>query len=181
MATWQSQLQKLVRVGEQLPEPLNLAFSAERPSGRGWPSRLPSCPALQEFYALCNGGTFNHYSLGRLADLQHLRGHGGQDGIEPGRYVIIGDTEFGHPLVWDSIEDRVGYYDPDGADGLVLSEETGAEGMGRSMADFLAGLFAPPRRTRGDQVQQLWGQALAELERIPEPAAGPDRSADPGS
>ena len=80
----------------------------------------------------------------------------------------IGATEFGHSLVWDSAEDRVGYYDTDGADGFVMSEETGAELMGRTIADFLAGLFAPPRRTRGDQVQQMWAKVVAELDRAAE-------------
>jgi hypothetical protein len=90
------------------------------------------------------------------------------DEVEAGRYVVIGDTEFGHSLVWNSTEDQVGYYDFDGADGFVMSEETGAELMGRTMAGFLAGLFSPPRRTQGDPVQQKWGQVLAELERVPE-------------
>jgi hypothetical protein len=181
MAAWQSQLQRLVRVAERLPEPLNEAFSARPPSGGNWPPSLPSCPALQEFYALCDGGTFSHYSLHRLAELQDFREDRGDDEIEPGRYVVIGDTEFGHPLIWDSTQDRVGYYDVDGADGFVMSEETGAELMGRAMSDFLAGLFSPPRRTRGDQVQQMWGQALAELGRIAEPAAAPDRGPPSGS
>ena len=41
MPTWQSQLQKLVQVGERLPDPLNEAFSARPPSGRSWPRHLP--------------------------------------------------------------------------------------------------------------------------------------------
>ena len=165
VATWQSQLQKLVRVAEQLPEALNEEFSVQQPSGQKWPAGLPSCPALQEFYALCDGGTFSHYSLHPLADLQQFRE---DDEAEPGRYVEIGDTRFGHSLVWDSDEDRVGYYDFDGADGFVMSEETGAELMGRTMADFLTGLFSPPRRTRGDPVQQMWAKVLAELDRVAE-------------
>ena len=165
MATWQSQIQKLVRVAEQLPEPLNEAFSARPSSGGSWPPSLPPCPALQEFYALCDGGTFSHYSLHPLAELHEFQE---DDEAEPGRYLAIGDTEFGYSLVWDSVEDRVGYYDFDGADGFVWSEETGAELMGRRMVDFLAGLFSPPRRTRGDEVQQMWAKVLAELDRVTE-------------
>jgi hypothetical protein len=163
MATWQSQIQKLVRVAELLPEPLNEAFLVQPSSGGSLPAGLPSCPALQEFYALCDGGTFSHYSLHPVAEVQEFSE---DDEAEPGRYVVIGDTEFGHSLVWDSDEDRVGYYDFDGADGFVMSEETGAELMGRTMADFLAGLFAPPRSTRGDQVQQMWAKVLTELDRV---------------
>jgi hypothetical protein len=165
VATWQSQLQKLVRVAGQLPGALNEEFSVEPPSGQKWPAGLPSCPALQEFYALCDGGTFSHYSLHPLADLQQFQE---DDEAERGRYVGIGNTQFGQSLIWDSDEDRVGYYDLDGADGFVMSEETGAELMGRTMADFLTGLSSPPRRTRGDPVQQTWAMVLAELERVPE-------------
>jgi hypothetical protein len=181
MATWQSQLQKLVQVAEQLPELLNEAFSAQPSSGRSWPAGLPSCPTLVEFYALCDGGTFSRYSLHPLADLQVFQDDWGKDEIQPGRYVVIGDNEFGHSLIWDSTEDQVGYYDLDGADGLVMSAETGDDLMGRTMAGFLEGLFAPPRRTRGDEVKKMWAQALAELERICEPSAEPDRGPPPGS
>jgi hypothetical protein len=163
MGTWQSQLQKLVRISEQLPEPLNEAFLVEPPSGGHWPAHLPACPALQEFYGICDGGTFSHYTLASQADLEFFS----DDDVETGRYIVIGDTEFGHSLVWDSAQDKVGYYDLDGADGFVMSEETGAELMGRTMSDFLTGLFSPPRRTRGDPMQQMWAKTLAELEREP--------------
>jgi hypothetical protein len=162
MSTWQARLRTLVRIVDQLPEPLNEAFSAQPPAGRPWPHRLPTCPALQDFYTLCDGGTFSHFSLHPLRDVQEFEE---DDTVEPGRYVVIGDTEFGHSLVWDSTDDRVGYYDSDGADGFVISEETGAELMGRTAADFLAGLFSPPRRTRGDEVQKMWAQVLEELDR----------------
>jgi hypothetical protein len=161
--TWQSRLQKLVRVIEELPEPLNDYFLVEPPSGKSWPKELPPCPALKEFYTLCDGGTFSHYSLHSLDEV-HEFDEG--DDVGPEGYVTIGDTEFGHSLVWDSAKDQVGYYDFDGADGFVMSEETGAELMGRTMADFLAGLFSPPRRTKGDKVQQMWSQVLIELDRV---------------
>jgi hypothetical protein len=165
MATWQFQLQKLVRICEQLDDPLNEAFSAEPPSGKPWPSHLPSCPALQEFYGICNGGAFSHYSLASQAELEFFSEFVNEDEAEPNRYIVIGDTEFGHSLVWDSTQDQVGYYDLDGADGFVMSEEIGADLMGRTMSDFLTGLFSPPRRTRGDKVQQMWTKTLAELDR----------------
>jgi len=40
--------------------------------------------------------------------------------------------------------------------------------MGRTMADFLVGLFSPPRRTHGDEVQQMWAKVLAEPDRVTE-------------
>ena len=165
MTTWRDRLRKLVRVAGRLPAPFGESFSVRPPSGRRWPARVAPCPALQEFYALCDGGTFSHYSLDRLAMLQTFQG---DDAAEPGQYVGFGNTGFGHPLVWDGAADRVGYHDLDGADGFVWSEETGAELMGRTMADFLAGLFSPPRHTRGDPTQQMWAQVLADLERLAE-------------
>src|SRR5262249_38733926 len=163
VARWQSTVQKLVRVGQQLPEPLNEAFTARPPSAGRWPKGRPSCPALQEFYSLCDGGTFGRYTFGRRRDLQDL--HEGAGDAEAGRYLAFGDTEFGHQLVWDSAQDRVGYYDSDGADGLVLSGETGAELMGLPMDEFLSGLFSPPRREWGE-VEKMWRLALAALEQL---------------
>jgi hypothetical protein len=162
MPTWQAQLRKLVEIFEELPEPLTEAFLVEPPSGKAWRKGIPSCPALQEFYSLCDGGTFSYYTLSALGDLQKFD----EEEVEGNRYLAIGDTQFGHTLVWDSREDRVGYYDFDGADGLVMSAETGAALMGLPMEGFLRGLFTPPTRpNKRDDVEKAWIQVLERLQQ----------------
>ena len=94
-----------------------------------------------------------------------MREWSGDDAYEPGRYLIFGDIEFGHPLVWDGVEDRVGYHDQDGADGLVMSDETGLEMMGLKLSAFLESLFARPADTR-DEIPKLWAETLDRLDRL---------------
>jgi hypothetical protein len=160
MATWQTKLKKLVELFDQLPPTLSDAFLIEPSAGKQWPQRLPSCPALLEFYTICDGGVFGYYTLHGLADLQMFE----EAEAEAGRYLAIGDTTFGHTLVWDSREDKVGYYDLDGADGFVFSSETGAKEMGLTMDGFLQEVFTPPTHpNQRDSVETMWRQILDRL------------------
>ena len=160
MATWQTKLRKLVEIFDQLPPKISDAFLVEPTAGKQWPQQLPFCPALLEFYAICDGGVFSYYTLHGLDDLQMFD----EDEAEAGRYLAIGDTTFGHTLVWDSREDKVGYYDFDGADGFVFSSETGAREMGLTMDGFLSGVFTlPTHPNRRDPVETMWIQILDRL------------------
>jgi hypothetical protein len=158
MATWQTKLRKLVEIFDQLPPKISDAFLVDPTAGKQWPQQLPCCPALLEFYAICDGGVFSYYTLHGMDDIQMF------DEDEAGRYLAIGDTIFGHTLVWDSREDKVGYYDLDGADGFVFSSETGAKEMGLTMDGFLSEVFTLPiRPNRRDPVETQWIQILDRL------------------
>ena len=160
MATWQTKLKKLVQIFDQLPPKISDAFLLEPSAGKTWPKRLPACPALLEFYAICDGGVFGYYTLHGLDDIKMFD----EDEAEAGRYLAFGDTAFGHTLVWDSREDKVGYYDLDGADGFVFSSETGAKEMGLTMDGFLSGVFTPPTRpNQRDPMETMWIQILERL------------------
>lgn len=163
MSNWQAVLSAFVQEFEQLPESMTEAFLVSEPSGNKWPRGLPSSPTLIEFYSICGGGVFCHYVLHDINELQDF-GENNDEFAEPNRYVEIGDTEFGQTLVWDSQTDRIGYFDLDGADGFVWSEETGAPGIGSAPNRFFEILFSPSSQTKNDKVQQKWNQVLLELE-----------------
>lgn len=160
MATWQTKLRKLVEVFDQLPSEISDSFLIEPTARKKWPPQLPCCPALLEFYSICDGGVFSYYTLHGLDDLQMFD----EGEAEAGRYLAIGDTTFGHTLVWDSREDMVGYYDFDGADGFVFSSETGAKEMGLTMDGFLSEVFTPPSQVnQRDFLGKSWIQVLDRL------------------
>lgn len=161
MADWRSSVRKLVEACDRLPARLRDAMVIEPPVAGPWPAGLPSCPALVDFYELCGGGYFGHYGLCARSELEDLGARSGGE-YESGRYLIVGDTEFGHPLVWDSREDRVGYCDEDGADGPVMSNETGMDLGGLSMEAFLSGLFTLPARGKRDE----WVETLEALAKL---------------
>lgn len=160
MPTWQPKLRKLVEIFDQLPPKISDAFLIAPTAGKQWVQPLPVCPTLIEFYSICDGGVFSYYTLHGLDDLQMFE----EEEVEAGRYLAIGDTTFGHTLVWDSQMDKVGYYDLDGADGFVFSSETGAKEMGLTMDGFLSEIFTPPiHPNRRDPVETFWIQILDRL------------------
>ncbi len=166
MQDWKSILKKLVRFGSQLPEELQMCFHAIPPAQCPLPKEIPASPVLQELYWLCDGASIGHFSICGRSELKDLSEGSFDDEYEAGRYLVFGDTEYGHPLVWDSTEDRVGYHDQDGVGGLVMSAETGAKMMGLSLEAFLEFIFARPARTR-DEASRLWARTLDELDRFP--------------
>lgn len=165
MSDWKAMVQKLVQFGDQLPEEQQMIFHGEPPAQRPWPKGVPARPALREFYALCDGASLGTFTIRGLGELEDLRKWSGDKEYKAGRYVIFGDTEFGSPLVWDSVENVVGYHDQDGADGLVMSEETGSDLMGLSLEAFLERLFAKPADVR-DETAKLWAETLDRLDRF---------------
>src|SRR5438876_9722851 len=67
MTRWQDQLTKLVRLAPTLQPPADPhgpaeVFRVAPPSGRPWPEGCPRCPALLDFYALCDGARFPWYA-----------------------------------------------------------------------------------------------------------------------
>lgn len=165
MSDWKAVLQKLVQFRDRLPEELRDGFHAAPPAQGPWPIGLPPSAALREFYSLCDGGSIGAFTISGRGELEDLSEWSGDEKYDAGQYWIIGDTQFGLPLVWDSREDRIGYHDHDGADGLVMSDETGAEMMGLSLDAFLAHLFSRPVNPR-DDVLKLWAEALNTLDRF---------------
>lgn len=166
MASWETMLHKLVQFGDQLPEDLRGEFHADPPSTRPWPRSLPTCPALTAFYSLCNGGLLGEFAVSGREDLDDLREWAGDDEYEAGRYLVFGDTMFGHPLVWDSVDDCLGYHDQDGADGLVMTNETRSGFAGLTMDQFLSGLFSGAVKPLLPETAESWAGVLEALNHI---------------
>lgn len=152
MGDWRSRLRGLVRTDQ--PEPGDeddeeLAPHAVPPSGRPWPGGLPPCPALAEFYTICDGGGFTDYCINPLAELvestESVREWGGdlaEDPPDVGRMIAFAYHDFGFPVVWDADRDLVGYFDMDGADGFVFSGDNNPDLIGLPIAKFLEGLLS---------------------------------------
>src|SRR5262245_27289033 len=80
MTRWQDQLARLVRLAPKLQPPADPGspgevFRVDPPSSAPWPEGGPSCPALREFDAVCDGARFpwfgRHYTDWlRLAELR---------------------------------------------------------------------------------------------------------------
>jgi hypothetical protein len=162
----------LVQFGASLPEPLRDLFEARPPSGKPWPAGLPSCPALAEFYALCDGGRFYPYEVLPLrniaketASLRDWVGDDADDEAPAGPWLVLGrHAEVdSHVLVWDVAADRVGLYSAD--NGWIFDEEGGWSFAGGSPAALWEGLFFPPAKSR-DEMERLWHQALGRLDGL---------------
>ena len=165
MSDWKTVVAKLVRFGDRLPEENQMLFHGEPPVQRPWPKGIAASLVLREFYSLADGASVGDFTLRGLGELDDLRKWSGDKEYKAGRYVLFGDTEFGCPLVWDSVENVVGYHDQDGADGLVMSDETGSELMGLSLEAFFERLFAKRADDR-DETAKLWAETLDLLDRF---------------
>ena len=166
MPSWRERLAKLVAASPAGEYPL-LVFDAARPSGKEWPSHLPSCQGLKDFYGVCNGGVlsvqYNWLPLERVsAETDRWRNlledyfGDGQPVLLEGRHVVLADDSSGAPLVWDASHDRMATFFPKGGDW---------EPFRLSFEDFMTALFFEPFRVyAGSNDDDLWIQALQQLE-----------------
>lgn len=178
MRDWQIELEKMVRFSGRLPELIREGFEANPPSGGSWPDGLPTCPALRDFYRLCDGGNIGGYFPVPLAEIadeterlnEWIEDRGGEDELTPGGWVIIGRNEADLCILWDAAKDRLFLYDSDGG---------GTEPAGGPVEKFLERLFNPPApktELPADETiefgegQDLWFVTLRELDRT----AGPE-------
>jgi hypothetical protein len=95
------------------------------PSLDSWPSHLPTCQALHDFYRLCDGGSlawFNWFPLSQLAErnrywVQSMREWDARgDVLDSARQVVIAEDAGGCPVVWDALTDEVKAFQVDGGD-----------------------------------------------------------------
>jgi hypothetical protein len=166
MATWQSRLEKLVRLSDSLPEPLNDIFSASRPLDSTWPNELPSCPALQKLYQICDGGRFGggldvYEFLPRARLLPETERLGGElrDHYEGGeslsdRMLVLAFDDVGG-LCWDAVRDKLYQFD---LGGCSVSEPF----PDLSFEAFLERLFSPDQAE--GELAAYWAEALRWLD-----------------
>jgi hypothetical protein len=116
---------------------------------------------LVEYYALCDGGNFFCYEflpLRRIiAEASSLRGF--PDRPDPGaeiRHLLLGFDADGWNVIWDSRQDEILLYDPDG-------QSVSAQG---SFARFIDKVFAP--QLSADKVPDLWVTLLQHLDSLAE-------------
>lgn len=179
MSTWQLRLTKLVRWGKELPDPLGQMFTASRPLASPWPAAIPTAPALQEFYRLCNGGWFagglNLYQFllrGKLAgEARRWRGRlwdvTADDRPLGNRALVLEFDDIGG-LAWDPDADRLYHFQMDDGAAEPLPDA--------SLEEFFRRLF-DPARAEGELAAE-WSTALRWLDARAEPgtAAGDGRS-----
>jgi hypothetical protein len=169
MVDWRDRLAALVRFGKDLPEPMSLCFRARPPTRRGWPKALPSCAALIEFYALCDGGQFFCYEFFRLrqvkAEAAAFRDWPDRPGDQSAgvRHLLLGYDQDSFALIWDSAKDELVQYKSD----AQLEYPSGVP-----FAAFVEKLFAP--ELAPGALPDLWVVALRHLDGLAEPHASPD-------
>ncbi len=158
---WRELLARLVAAAGTDLYPLNV-FEVKPPSGQPWPRKLASCPALKDFYALCDGGDlslqYKFLPLAELADetrrwADELPGLSSDDLPYrlTAKMVVLGENCDGAILVWDGKADRVSTLYWRGGDW---------EPTGLSFDEFAAALFTDPASVNADD---LWTEALGQL------------------
>jgi len=160
MRDWRARLEMWVDVWDRLEELTRDCFPVSRSSGLPWPVGLPTCPALTDFYARCDGGTFGAYLVSPVSGLGDpsagwLAGSPGPD-LSHGRWVEFGSHEFGHTLLWNADADEVMLYSPDDEEPRRLK---------RTMEAFLERLFYPSAKA-SNETTVMWAGALAEAEAV---------------
>lgn len=139
------------------------AWAIYPPSCDQWPSHLPTCQALQDFYRLCDGGYFDWFGWCHLSQLGEQNGKWFQllsdwdqrgDVLLPERHVVLAEDGGGCPIIWDAVTDQVRAFQWDGGDWEPP--------LASSVEAFLTDLFNP----EGEKEQQdWWYQFLSWLDR----------------
>lgn len=149
--------------------------SALRPPARDrWPSHLPTCQTLDDFYRRCDGGSlawFDWFPLSRMDEqnrhwVDFLRDYywdGRGDALAPGRHVVLALDAGGCPVVWDATTDEVRAFQWDGGDW--------ESPLASSIEDFLTTLFNPEERA--NEADQSWSFFLnwLDTQAPPQPPA----------
>lgn len=161
MRDWRARLEHWIRVWDRLPEEIRGWGEFRPPSGAAWPEGLATCPALSDFYARCDGGSFGLWSLSPLAELTDPAGgwlvkHCLFLDLEPGQWLEFGDHMYGHALWWDANTDEVMVCSGDDMEPHRLDE---------TMEEFLTRLFHPFAQAEGEETR-FWAAALAEAEKL---------------
>ena len=110
---WRDLLRKMVKYYAADPAPDDdpmFLFSARPPSAGRWPDSLPLCPAMREFYQLCDGGEMcvSFVPFGGLVEtttrwIDNLKGYDDRgDILFPGRHIVFAEDAGGAPHIWDS-------------------------------------------------------------------------------
>jgi hypothetical protein len=130
MTRWQDQLARLVRLAPTLRPPADPYwpglewFRIAPPSGRAWPEGCPRCPALLDFYTICDGARFpsfdRHYTDWLpLADLwprtqglverlhQQCLGDEWDDMPQLGRHLVFAHASNDYWAIWGSSTNQV--------------------------------------------------------------------------
>jgi hypothetical protein len=133
------------------------------PARDRWPSHLPTCQALEDFYRLCDGGSlhwFQWYPLSQLAErnqywLQYLHDWDARgDVLDPAHQVVFAEDAGGCPLVWDARSDEVRAFQIDGGDWEPP--------LASSIEVFLTTLFNPVEGT--NDADEWWYRFLNWLD-----------------
>jgi hypothetical protein len=192
MTLWQDQLFKLVRLAPTLQPPTDPHwpgvewFRIAPPSGGAWPAGCPRCPALLDFYAICDGARFpwfdRHYTDWLpLADLrprtQELverihQQHPGSDWdnmLQLGHHLVFAHGLNDYSLVWDSSTNQVFSHS---------AYEDDWNEQDESVEEMLQAALLPqpyPQEWERWHVMEWWLDTLKRLEHPGEPAATTDR------
>jgi hypothetical protein len=134
------------------------AWEIRVPSSDRWPSSLPVCQALKDFYQICDGGCFNWFNWSALSQLvslnalwlQQLRAYDQRgDVLFPDRHVVFALDSGGTPVIRDASTDQVATFYPYGGDWEPP--------LASSIEAFLSTLFNP--KDEGD----WWSLFLRQL------------------
>jgi hypothetical protein len=201
MLRWQDQLAALVRLAPTLRPPsdpqwpvVSEWFRISPPSGRAWPEGCPCCPALRDFYAICDGARFprfdRHYTDWLpLAELrprtqevverfrQWYLDDGWDDMPRLGRHLVFARGSNDCCAIWDSSTDKV--FGHDGLDENDWNEqdETVEELL---QAALLPQLYPREYARHRLPVMEWWLDTLHQLQRLADPGATADGGRDAG-
>jgi hypothetical protein len=187
MTRWQDQLARLVRLAPTLQPPTDPQWSVEwfrvaSPSGGAWPEGCPCCPALLDFYAICDGARFpwfgQHYTDWLpLADLrprtlelverfqQQYLGDEWDGMPEFGRHLVFAHGANDYWLIWDSSTDRVFSHN---------AYEDDWNEQDETVEEMLQAALLPrpyPREWQRWQVMEWWLDTLQRVEQSVMPGA----------
>lgn len=152
MRDWRSMLQQWVaqksRIAPLTHEHMEyIAWNISSPSAAPWPTHLPTCQALQDFYHLCDGGYFNWFNCFPLARLSRENNYWFKllndwdergDVLLPNQHVVLALDGGGCPVVWNARTDEVRAFQFDGGDWEPP--------LASSLENFLINLFNPPQQ-----------------------------------
>src|SRR5262245_29709506 len=96
---------------QDLPEMSRACFPVSPPVNYEWQNERLRCKTLLEFYSVCDGEEIGSYSISSLTALEDPSSEWLADSpglnLKPGRWLILGDHEFGHRRLWDARRDSL--------------------------------------------------------------------------
>jgi hypothetical protein len=191
MMRWQDQLARLVRVYPTLRVPSDPQwpavewFTVAPPYGGAWVEGCPRCPALLDFYDICDGARFpwfdRHYiDWLPLADLrprtqellerlhQRYQGDEWDDMPQLGRHLVFAHGLNDYWMIWDSSTNQV-FSRNEYEDDWNEQDETVEEML---QAALLPRPYPPEWGQDRWHVMEWWLDTLRRLQQLPEPGRG---------